>query len=168
MPCSPGTYFICTIRDYTCIQTTYSEQSIIQRCRMDGKRQKNSVSTYWSQVINLSNSKLECNAPLTSVHDQISSHFWLPVVPGGLEALCKADAEILEVAFAHQGLGRAGGDQRALDGQDQGWAGIKVYAVVGLVEGGGRGRGLHRLRAMLKNMEKRTHFHVFGKGTFSW
>lgn len=48
--------------------------------------------------------KLKYNAALTSIHDHIPSDFRLPVVPGGLEALGKADAEILEVAFAYKGL----------------------------------------------------------------
>lgn len=56
---------------------------------------------------------------LTSIHDHVPSDFRLPVVPGGLKALSKANAEILEVAFAHQGLGGAGGDQCALNGKDQ-------------------------------------------------
>lgn len=80
-------------------------------------------------------SRLKQNQSLTSIHDQIPSDFRLPVVPGGLEALGEADAEILEVAFAYQGLRGAGGDQRALDGQDHGWAGVKIYAVIGLAEG---------------------------------
>lgn len=58
-------------------------------------------------------------ASRTSVHDQISSDFGLPVIPGCLEALGEADAEVLEVAFADEGLGGTGGDERALDGQDQ-------------------------------------------------
>ncbi len=61
---------------------------------------------------------LKYNASLTSIHDQIPSDLRLPVVPGGLEALGKTDAEILEVAFAYQGLRGAGGDQCALNGQD--------------------------------------------------
>lgn len=36
------------------------------------------------------------------------------------------------MAFAHEGLGGAGGDQRALNGQDQSRARVKVYSVVGL------------------------------------
>lgn len=71
---------------------------------------------------------------LTSIHDDVSPDFRLPVVPGGLEALGKADAEIFEVSFTHQGLGGAGGDQCALDGQDQCRARVKIYAVIGLVE----------------------------------
>lgn len=95
---------------------------------------------------------LKYNASLTSIHDQIPSDFRLPVVPGGLEALGKADAEILEVAFAYQGLRGAGGDQCALNGQDHGWAGIKIYAVVGLAEG--QGEGLPRPQVRVKYMEK--------------
>lgn len=72
---------------------------------------------------------------LTSIHDKISPDFRFPVIPGGLEALCKTDAEVLEVPFAHKGLRGAGSDQRALDGQNQSWTGVKVYAVIGL-EGG--------------------------------
>lgn len=77
----------------------------------------------------------EHKGPLTSVHDQIPSDFGLPVIPGGFESLGKADAEVLEVAFAHEGLGGAGSDQCALNGQDQSWAGVKIYAVVGLTMG---------------------------------
>lgn len=72
------------------------------------------------------------SALLTSIHDQVPSDLRLPVVPGRLEALGEADAEVLEVAFAHEGLGGAGGDQRALNGQDQSRARVKVYGVVGL------------------------------------
>lgn len=100
----------------------------------------------------MTNVRLKYNASLTSVHHQIPSDFRLPVVPGGLEALCEADAEILEMAFAHQGLRGAGGDQCALNGQDQSWAGVKVYAVVGLVEG--QGEGLHWPQVRVKYMEK--------------
>lgn len=50
------------------------------------------------------------------------------------------------MAFAHQGLGGAGGDERALDGQDHRRARVKINAVVGLAErqgdGGHRGGGL--------------------------
>lgn len=74
-------------------------------------------------------------ASRTSVHDQIPSDFRLPVVPGRLEALGEADAEVLEVAFADEGLGGAGGDERALDGQDQSWTGVEIDAVVGLTVG---------------------------------
>lgn len=84
-------------------------------------------------------------ASLTSVHDRVPSDFRLPVVPRGLEALGEAEAEVLEVAFAHQGLGGAGGDERALDGQDHRRARVKINAVVGLAErqgdGGHRGGG---------------------------
>lgn len=69
---------------------------------------------------------------LTGVHDQISPELGFPVVPRRLEALSEADAEVLEVAFAHEGLGGAGGDQRALNGQDQSGACVKVDGVVGL------------------------------------
>lgn len=68
---------------------------------------------------------------LTCIHDEFTD-LWLPVVPGGLEALCEPDAEVLEVSFTNQGLGGAGGDQRALDGQNQSRAGVKIYAVVSL------------------------------------
>lgn len=70
---------------------------------------------------------------LTGVHDQVSSDLGLPVVPRRLEALGEADAEVLEVAFAHEGLGGAGGDQRALNGQDQSGARVEVDGVVGLM-----------------------------------
>lgn len=69
---------------------------------------------------------------LTGIHDHVSSDLRLPVVPGGLKALGEADAEVLEVALADQRLRGAGGDQRALDGQHQGRARVKVNAVVGL------------------------------------
>lgn len=78
------------------------------------------------------NSHSHQSASLTGVHDQISSDLGLPVIPRRLKALGKADAEVLEVAFAHEGLGWAGGDQRALNGQDQSGARIKVYGMVGL------------------------------------
>lgn len=73
--------------------------------------------------------------PLTSVHDQIPSHFGLPVVPRRLEAFGEANAEVLEVTLAHQGLRGAGGDQRAFNGQDHSWASVKINAVVGLRDG---------------------------------
>lgn len=56
---------------------------------------------------------------LTSIHDQIPSDFGLPVIPRCFKTLSEANAEVLEVTFAHQGLRGAGGDQRAFDGQDQ-------------------------------------------------
>lgn len=39
------------------------------------------------------------------------------------------------MAFADQRLRGAGGDQRALDGQDQRRAGVEIDAVVGLTTG---------------------------------
>lgn len=81
------------------------------------------------------------SASLTGVHDQISSDLGLPVIPRRLKALGEADAEVLEVAFAHQGLGGTGSDQRALDGQDQSGARVEVDGVVGLRirdKGGGK------------------------------
>lgn len=101
---------------------------------------------------------------LTSIHDQISSDLRLPVVPGSLKTLCEADAEILEVAFAHQGLRGAGSDQCALDGQDQSRSSIKVYAVVSL-EGGRRREGSWRLQVQMEKNGKRAHLHFFGKGS---
>lgn len=77
----------------------------------------------------------EHNVPLTSVHDKIPSDFRLPVIPGGFKSLGKADTEVLEVAFADEGLRGAGSDQCALNSQDQSWAGVKIYGVVCLTMG---------------------------------
>lgn len=56
------------------------------------------------------------------------------------------------MAFAYEGLRGAGGDQCALDGQDQSWAGVKIYVVVGLTDE--QGEKLARPQARRKYMEK--------------
>lgn len=71
-------------------------------------------------------------ATLTGIHHEVPADFGLPVVPGRLEAVGEADAEVLEVPFADQGLRGAGRDEGALDGQHQGGAGVQVPGVIGL------------------------------------
>lgn len=39
--------------------------------------------------------------PLTCIHDQISSYFWLPVIPTCLKAISKADTEVFKMTFAN-------------------------------------------------------------------
>lgn len=121
------------------------------------------ISNYWTKHIFVRN---KYRLSLTGIHDHVPSDFRLPVIPGGLEALCKADAEILEVAFAHQGLRGASGDQCALDGEDQSWASIEIYAVVGLVGGAeGDGDGLLQTSGEGKVHGKRKkNFHLLEKG----
>jgi len=114
---------------------------------------------------------------LTGIHDQVSPDFGFPVVPGGLEALCEADAEVLEVPFAHQGLGRAGGDQRALNGQNQSRPGVEIYAVIGLVGGNGDGslgpsreegdQGKHPTSKRLEKAETAGDVPLFSAATLS-
>lgn len=104
---------------------------------------------------------------LTSIHDQIPSDFGLPVIPRCFKTLSEANAEVLEVTFAHQGLRGAGGDQRAFDGQDQCWASVKIDAVVGLTER--CGRRSHDTRVKGKDMEEKnlTYFCLFGGSSSS-
>lgn len=107
--------------------------SRIQRSRADSVRNVSpSTGLIAASSSGTQNSHSHQSTSLTGVHDQISSDLGLPVVPRRLEALGEADAEVLEVAFADEGLGGAGGDQRALDGQDQSGARVEVYGVVGL------------------------------------
>lgn len=107
----------------------------------------------------LSATHLHRRGSLTGIHDDVAPDFRLPVVPGGFEALCEADAEIFEVPFAHQGLGGAGGDQRALDGEDQRRARVEIYAVIGLVKW--QEEGLLRPRGGMGTVQgKRNHLQV--------
>lgn len=53
---------------------------------------------------------------LTSIHDKIPPDFGLPVIPRCFKTFSEANAEVLEVTFAYQGLRGAGSDQRAFDG----------------------------------------------------
>lgn len=116
------------------------------------------ISTYVLNYIELQ----MCRVSLTSIHDHVAPDFRLPVVPGDLKALGKADAEILEVAFAHQRSGGAGGDERALDGQDQSWAGVKIDGGVGLAESSREGRRVTRASKYTKEHVKWTRVHVLG------